>query len=108
MLNGLGGGEQAVIKRGRSFVFRYDLCAFVSDAHDRRAGLTLRLLFDDREYLFETFDMLLGFSIVLFESLLEFLIAGCFGHFWESVENLLFSKINILERVVEQSIQLFR
>jgi hypothetical protein len=59
VLNGLGRGQKTGIERWRAFVFRHDLCAFVSDSDGGVASLTQRLLVDRDKYLFQPHDVFL-------------------------------------------------
>jgi hypothetical protein len=98
--------KQPGIERGGTFVFGHDLRAFIGNANDRGAGLSLRLLVDDAEYLFEPLYLAFGLTAMLFEGRLQLFILGSFRHFWQCREYLLFREIDVFQGVVKQLIEL--
>lgn len=65
VLDSLRGRKQAGVESDRTFVFPHDFSTLVGDVDDSRTRLSLRLLFNYREDLFEPSDVLLGFTVVL-------------------------------------------
>ena len=104
--NRLSSGKQTSVKRGGAFIFFHDFCAFVSNAHDGGAGLSPRLLSNDRKYLFQPLNLAFSFAAMFFERSLKLFALGCFRHFRQGREYLLFREINVLQRIVKQRIEL--
>src|SRR4051812_8915387 len=70
--------------------------------------LDLGLLAEDLENLFEAFHLPARLALVFYESGLQVLRLSRLCHLRQGRQNLLFSEIHVLERVVKQIAQQFR
>src|SRR5690242_6367185 len=102
MLDRLGGRDETRVESRLALVLLHDLLAFLDDAEDCVAGLSLRLRVDLVEYLLEAFDVLLGLIFVFCEGGAQLLRLGRLGHLGQSSEDLLLGEVDVLQRVVEK------
>src|SRR6185312_1358648 len=84
----------------------HDFRAFISDAVDRLAGLSAGRLTDDTEDAIEAFDLPLGLAKVLVESGSQLPGLRSLRHPGQRLDDLVFGKVDILERLVEEITQL--
>ena len=108
MFDGLSRCEQASVEGRRALIFLHDLGTLLGDTHNRRAGFTLRLLFDDRENLLEAIDLSLSLRMMLLKGGFQLLVLSRLRHLRQSRQNLLLREIDVLQGVVKQVIEIFR
>jgi hypothetical protein len=58
--------------------------------------------FQELEHFLQALDMALGLTVVFVERRSKVLAPSDLGHLGQRCENLLFSKVDVLERVVEK------
>ena len=101
MLDGLRGGEEARVDRGRTLVVLGDFVAFLDDAVDGGALFAFSRLADLIENLLKTFDLALGLPQVLLERVLQFAGLCRLRHLRQRLQDLVFRVINVLQGVEE-------
>ena len=85
-----------------SLVLFDDLGALLGDADDRITCFALGLLFQELKHFLQALDMAFGLTVVFVERRSKVLAPSDLGHLRQRCENLLFSKVDVLERVVEK------
>src|SRR6185312_16092651 len=73
---------------------------------DRLAGLSARRLADNTEDAVEAFDLTLGLPKVLVKSCSQLLGLRSLRHLGQCLDDLVFGKVDVLERLVEEITQL--
>src|SRR6201995_2624148 len=89
VLYGLGGSQQASVKRRLTLVLVHDLGAFIEDALDGIALLSASRLADLFEDLLQPLDLTLGLVVVLLKCGTELIGVGGLGHLWQRFVDLL-------------------
>src|SRR5215207_3578078 len=102
VLGGLRGIDQGRVQHGLVGDLACDLVGFLDDAVDRRAIDRLHLGAVHAEYLLEALHMRPGFVEMGQKALLELLVGGLFGHFWQRFYELLLGIVDILQLMYEQ------
>src|SRR3954447_25341966 len=106
MLDRLGSSDKPSIESRHPAKLLHDFRTFISDPVDRLAGLASRRLADNTEDAVEALDLALGLTKVLIEGCSQLFRLCRLRHLGQCLDDLVFSEIDILERLVEEVAQL--
>src|SRR4051812_39795492 len=106
MLDRLGGSDEPGVESGHAAKLLHDFRTLVSNAIDRFAALASRRLADNTEDAGEAFDLALGLPKVLVEGCSQLLRLCRLRHLGQCLDDLVFSEVDVLERLVEEVAQL--
>ncbi|MNE62790.1 hypothetical protein D3C80_1580980 [compost metagenome] len=105
MFDGLSRRDETGIERWRSLELLDDLFAFGDDALDGFAGLAACRLAEKLEHLFKALDLSLSFFAMLQEAFFPLLRLRSTRHFRQRLQDLLFCKVNVFQRVQKQVVE---
>jgi len=102
MLDALGGADEAGIPHGIFGIFADEFRALFDETFHRLAFVAAQLLADHVGNLIQPFHVPLGLFQVFFETGLQFLIRGSFGHFRQRFYQLVFGAVEVLQFVMKK------
>src|SRR6185312_2598694 len=105
MLDRLRRGEQTGVERLAPPVFGHDLLALIENAFNRVAGLSSRRHVEQPENLLQTINLTFSLIMMLFKSGAQLVGVGGLRHLRQRLQNLLFSEVDVLERIEEEIVE---
>src|SRR5947209_2704367 len=102
-------GPSTLARKSRRTAKRRHASSHASAPSAARSGDAIkRLLLDDCEFLLEALDLTFRLASVLRNRGLELFALGGFCHFRQGRENFLLRKVDLLQRVMKELIELLR